>query len=387
MLDRINQSSEQQLKPVNSIHFLIHPGYLLDERQFLETPASLALEWREIGQQMLSIYLAKIAEMNESDLMILYVHDGFNELRNQVAAGSPHVDIYRQIRKALRKRLFVYTEGASPEQSFPLQLRARGFKMPAATISTQAYGEYVDACVVSYSSRLNQILGLQNPTVIKVEHSANVNQDKNLEFILREAREVFTQSTLSRVIFQSGKKLIEAIPPSFEDIETPVGLPSMLEKIEYSNQYLEFIHDAETWLEHLVIKRDVIDVIVKKLFELGFEFDEELEDKISTTILELVLNSSVACLESSDFKICLKVYFGDRGLVIDIADQAGGYDYDRAIADTQSRDDKTDQQVLYGNTSDDYPGGTGLYCLLNFAEAFAHNKKGNRVIARFDLSK
>lgn len=386
-MDTFNQSIEQPIKPVNSIHFLIHPGYLLDQKQNLETPPGLAAELREIGQQMLPIYLAKIAEMSESDLMILYVHDSFAGLKKELSAASPHVDIYRQIRKVLGKRLFVYTEGANPEKSFPLQLRARGFEIPAVTIPTQAYGEYVDACVISYSSRLNQALGLQNQTVIQVEQSANINQDKSLEFILKEARESSSDSTLSRVIFQSGKNLIAAIPPSFENITAPDGLAAMLEKIQYGGQYLESTHDAETWSQDLSINRAVTEMIVKKLFELGFEFEEELEEKISTTILELILNSSCACLESADFKICFKAYFGESGLVIDIADQAGGYNYDQAIADAQSRNDNTDQKVLYGANSDDYPGGTGLYCLLNFANAFEHNKKGNRVIARFDLSK
>lgn len=352
-LDQPNQGQTTfNLTNVKCLYLLIHPGFLMDDRQLSGMPAALLAEIKAIGQQMLPIYLNQIAQMSENDVLILFAHESFSDLKQSIIANRPFIDIYRQIQSALGKRLFVYTEGSDPSQKFPNQLKARGFKINPATVPSLAYGEYVDACVVSYSSRVNQALGLNKKTIVLVNQSAKFNKDK-----------------------------------SVDSIETPSQLTEMLKQIQYTGEHITLTEKASNAVLSFTMEDGALGPIISKLFKLGFEFDEETEDKIRVTVQELCLNSSIACHESEDLVIKMKFYYGEKGLVVDVADQGLGFDHQAAVFSASKKTNLNKESVLYGKSEHDYPGGTGLYCLLNFANAFQHNQKGNRVIARFDLTK
>ncbi len=132
--------------------------------------------------------------------------------------------------------------------------------------------------------------------------------------------------------------------------------------------------------------RVYFDPVLEKLFEKEFKFSEGKEDKMRVTSEELLSNSFSACKEKDDLFVEYIVYFGTGGIAIHIKDEGPGFDFETEIRKRENNlNGLTDDLVLYGRGNWDYPGGTAIYCLLNFVQDFQYNEKGNEVVVRFDL--
>ncbi|MBI1935013.1 ATP-binding protein [Candidatus Woesearchaeota archaeon] len=152
---------------------------------------------------------------------------------------------------------------------------------------------------------------------------------------------------------------------------------------EDGRDIIRFIHNAKHWSIYDTSK--YFDPVLQKLFDKGFGFTERREQEIRRTSEEVLLNCYSACEERTDLFVEYIVYFGRRGIAIHVKDEGPGFNHAQKLRETrQKKDQPTDEILLYG---DDLPGNSGLLCLLRYTNEFHHNKKGNEVIMKFDLSK
>lgn len=130
-----------------------------------------------------------------------------------------------------------------------------------------------------------------------------------------------------------------------------------------------------------------MDPVIERLFDEGFIFSERREQEIRVTSMELILNSfDHGCKNRGDLFVEFKTYFGEKGILIQVIDDGPGFNHRREIQKRKKTQDKlTPEIVLSFEENNDYPGGSGIYCLLEFADDFQYNKKGNGIMARFDL--
>jgi len=131
-----------------------------------------------------------------------------------------------------------------------------------------------------------------------------------------------------------------------------------------------------------------LNPLVEKLFENGFELSERREQEIRHTSDEMVVNSYRACGCSEDLRTVFQAYFGDRGIMVRLDDNGEGFDHEAEVRKARGNPNGLDdERVLYRSSDEGYPGGSGMYCLLNFADDFQYSEKGNSVAFRLDLQK
>lgn len=160
-------------------------------------------------------------------------------------------------------------------------------------------------------------------------------------------------------------------------------LKDALEAIELIDKLI-FIDTAYDWTKYRSMRH--FDPVLQKLFDLGFEFSERKEEEMQVTSEELLLNSRCACDESENLNITYEVYFGKKGIILRIIDDGPGFDHRKELRERlQNNRGLTVDMALYERSCDDYPSGTGFFCLIHFAEDFYFNEKGNEITVRFKL--
>ena len=97
------------------------------------------------------------------------------------------------------------------------------------------------------------------------------------------------------------------------------------------------------------------------------------------------MNSGIALGEEEECDVYIEYYFGKKGILIRIKDEGPGYDYKEEAEKKERRSKLTRDVVLHGKHPEDGAGGTGIYCLQNFADDFVHNESGTEVIVQFSL--
>ena len=166
-------------------------------------------------------------------------------------------------------------------------------------------------------------------------------------------------------------------------------LGAMQEKIMYSGEKISYKYSAEYWNSRLGSKlqqRKIFDPIFQRIFDKDFDFPERREKEIEVTLEELLMNSYSACDELPELFVELISYFGKEGIVIHVRDEGPGFKPNEKITWRRANlDQLTDEMVLYDRGSENYPGGTAMYCLLKFANDFMYSETGNQVVVRFDL--
>ena len=169
----------------------------------------------------------------------------------------------------------------------------------------------------------------------------------------------------------------------------------MIQEIEPVEDLIKYFrYSAYGWLNDRIRNGkhsiDVVDAcfneVLEALFDLDIEFSERQEQEIRVTIEELLLNSSTAAEERDDKFVSCEYVIGRKGVVIKVKDEGQGFDYKSELTKGKKNEQGlTDEKVLYGRLDSSYPGGTAMYCLINFANDFQYNQQGNGVVLKFEL--
>lgn len=159
----------------------------------------------------------------------------------------------------------------------------------------------------------------------------------------------------------------------------------------------EQIHPANMKLSFEMLGRDlgnvdggihIVNNTIANILSYSSAHCSDLQKrKIEITTTELLLNSAWEGGDSEDLPVLFRIATSTRGLVLRVTDQLGGYDYHQALDRARENPNNlTDTQVLCERGVSEYPGGSGLYCLLHFTDAFVHNEEGNDVAALMKFS-
>lgn len=155
-------------------------------------------------------------------------------------------------------------------------------------------------------------------------------------------------------------------------------LSDLLSEIGNADISFDVRMSAYEWCDHYTQE---IAEILKKIHDRGIEIDLVRKDEITTTLEELILNSIFACDEGKDLAIHVRLYLGQIGIVLHIADEGEGFDHAVTLERSRLNPGKlTRDKVLYNRDEPSYPGGTGMFCLLNFSQNFQFNPKGNELV-------
>jgi anti-sigma regulatory factor (Ser/Thr protein kinase) len=168
-------------------------------------------------------------------------------------------------------------------------------------------------------------------------------------------------------------------------------LEIILKRTGYQQAHIYFRCSAYDWVNHSENKyMRASDKILQKFFDANQRLSKRKEIEIKTTLYELMLNSCEACNERYDLFIEYRVYSRDRTIVIYVKDEGQGFDHQKEVRKRNSFMRKIsnfehfDKKILLGGEATP-DKGTGLYCLLRFANDFRYIGKGNEIIAKFNF--
>lgn len=179
----------KEKKKISKIHFLIHPGYLSDEK------------YESKYNQLLERYIEKAKDLKDDELMFAFPATNLiGELKNDIKENKLYMRTLKTLKDVLGDRLIVLAEGFNfvydidenvGGPAFEKMKRiteARGFTFDRDVFS-EAYGEMLPYCVVDGAKNLSRAGKLRRKTVVKTELTdASVDEFLAREDKLRSAK-------------------------------------------------------------------------------------------------------------------------------------------------------------------------------------------------------
>lgn len=176
--------------------------------------------------------------------------------------------------------------------------------------------------------------------------------------------------------------------PTFEERSSQIiqeiePIPHLIKKFTFTAREWENVRIGKHRTKMPLIDA-AFDEVLEELFKLDVEFSEDQEKEMRLTVTELILNSVSASYHAENNFITCEYTFGKKGLALRVSDVGPGFDYRAEIQRSiENINGLTRSKMMHGLTDHDYPGGAGMYCLVNFSTHFQHNETGNEVILNF----
>lgn len=165
--------SRETNRQISNIHFLVHPGYIVNNE----------LEHHyENMDTLLESYITKASTLKPEELMVIFAPTaGRNFLRDMRQKDAVEQDrliaytkVISQIKQLLGERLIVLsfdgeTEAQNKERIWDRiknVAQKRGFAF-SDQLTGEAYGEYVESCVQDVATNMHQASGMSQSVEIK----------------------------------------------------------------------------------------------------------------------------------------------------------------------------------------------------------------------------
>ncbi len=154
---------ENEPVKVNKFHFLIHPGY--------DSDRDIKDDVTPDDELLLDKYLEQSKKLGSDELMLVFCHKNFKELRKSFQNGDKLGQTLRDMKKVLGNRMVLVTNQFdvfdSPEafQKVLSIIKGRGYDF-GKDAETFAYGETFGLCVPDGAENLNRNAGFAKKTVI-----------------------------------------------------------------------------------------------------------------------------------------------------------------------------------------------------------------------------
>jgi hypothetical protein len=161
---------------VDKLHFLIHPGFITD-------PAVMEMGVSPEGPALLEKYVEQAQKLRENELMLVFPHTDFGELRSDLAEGKIYAKTLKKIKEILGRRMVLVSADfdvfESPrvfQRSLSI-IKGRGYDF-TPDAETFAYGETLGLCVPDGAENLNKSGGFNKKTSIIPELTDGNNDEK-----------------------------------------------------------------------------------------------------------------------------------------------------------------------------------------------------------------
>lgn len=167
MFESEKSTSKIESPNIRKLHFLIHPGYL---SRGVNHPDD-----QKIYESLLDKYVEEAKTLHDDELMFALVSPKHALLKKELAEGATYLKKIKEMESILGPRLIVLNfqdldRGSEVMDTATRIAAARGFYFDKDVLS-EAYGEFLDACVVVGASNLNKAAGLTKKTILRPELS------------------------------------------------------------------------------------------------------------------------------------------------------------------------------------------------------------------------
>lgn len=170
--------NKENLQGISKIHFLVHPGYLSDERTRV-TENDETVKYHALFEK----YISEAKNLKNNELMIALTHTSKNEYQQDLENNLFYLKKLRELKDILGKRLIVlgsdfdFFSGEEVMQTVKDISKQRGYIFDENVLS-DAYGETLGACVDGVAQNLNTTGNFLNKTKIRSELTDAHNVDK-----------------------------------------------------------------------------------------------------------------------------------------------------------------------------------------------------------------
>jgi hypothetical protein len=155
----LEKDPSNSFKPekIDTIHFLIHPGFSTDPRVRELSPEEDLWAYKPL----LSKYVESASRMNPQEIMMAFLHASSTELREDVALEKPYTQTLHELKNVLGDRFIalssdfdIFNSHGAIRTSIKIA-RGRGFLIHPRTTNTVGYGETPLVCVIDGAENLN----------------------------------------------------------------------------------------------------------------------------------------------------------------------------------------------------------------------------------------
>jgi|GEM_PF-3106304 len=185
MTENVPEPESRELIKVSKLHFLVHPGYTIEENKRLrsrlgtEAMKELMLNPKnyrdDFNERLLEMFIEQAQKMPEEELMLIFTPTDRSEFKDGIVNQDQYMTAVLEIKKILGKRAIVILDDYKLATRIPdlnklgsyliNVIRARGFEINNDTESV-AYGEYIGKCVNAVAINMRRLLKIQNPTTV-----------------------------------------------------------------------------------------------------------------------------------------------------------------------------------------------------------------------------
>ncbi len=182
--------NKENLQEVSKIHFLVHPGYLSDERTKITEDDEATRH-----QGLFEKYLAEAKNLKNNELMVALTHTLKNQYKEDLEGNLFYFKKLQELKDILGKRLIVLSSdfdlfsGKEVMQTIKDLAKKRGYVFDE-NVKSDAYGETLGACVDGIAQNLNTTGNFLNKTKIRSEltdaHNINTLELEELKKQIQE---------------------------------------------------------------------------------------------------------------------------------------------------------------------------------------------------------
>lgn len=162
-------NNEKIPQKINKIYFLVHPGFLSDERTKITEDDETS-----IYHELLDKYINEAKNLKDDEIMIALTHTLKNNYKSDIEFDMQYITNLQKLKNILGKRLIVLSSDFDFFNDNEAMLaiknlaRQRGYTFGENVLS-EAYGETLGACVDRIAQNLNETGNFVNKTKIRPE--------------------------------------------------------------------------------------------------------------------------------------------------------------------------------------------------------------------------
>ena len=193
------------MQKATELHFLIHPGFCADPDMYGDIDSDALWQEEKARKEkecahLLEAYVQSARELTRTGLMAVFLHRTRDEVRKDTKRGKAYITLIQQLSEILGPRVAVmednwqifddlYSSTAETMQALRDIFSEGGFQWDQ-DVTTVAYGEVLDCCVVDGAQSLNIAGGFTAPTLIRPEVTERRGNDADITRIIKNIQEV-----------------------------------------------------------------------------------------------------------------------------------------------------------------------------------------------------
>lgn len=171
------ETKEREAVPIKRLSVLVHPGFILDQRNLLDEVDDAK---REKADRLFDKYDHRLAQAAEGEVVVIMTHTEKDEYEADRAADENYAQKTQQLLEKYgnKNNVILSHDGmnsgrisavAKTAEDITNQLQERGFRIDPKATEVTFFGETFQACVITAAQLLQEQFGMERNVTVEPE--------------------------------------------------------------------------------------------------------------------------------------------------------------------------------------------------------------------------